>query len=273
MTYVLDTEVYEPVAGAASEGAALGGSGEAPTVVLGHSLGSSAMMWQDVILHLRRWARVVTYNLPGHGGSQPFDLGRSPAMADVLDALDATLKQLRVVNYHLAGLSFGGLTALAAGVRSLPGLRSIAVMSSGPVNAPLEQWPEKAATARAEGSTAGFVEGTFQRWFTEDAPEEAVERVRTAFLGCHPDGYAQACEVLGTTDLTAEVRRITVPTLLVSAENDGALPWDAADALAEDIHRGGAEVRVVKLEGVKHMSAVERPAEVAEALKGFVLGR
>lgn len=263
MPEFLDAEVFEPTAA----------SGDAPTLVLGHSLGSSSVMWHDVVPHLREWARVVTYQLPGHGGSQPFHLDRAPMMPDVLDQLAATLQKLEVENYHLAGLSFGGLTALAAGVRGLPGLQSITVMSSGPVNAPLDQWSQKAATAREEGSTAGFVDDTFERWFTEDAPADAVARVREAFLACDPEGYAQACEVLGATDLTAEVRRIAVPTLLVSAENDGALPWEKADALAADIRLGGARVEVTKLDAVKHMSAVERPAEVAAALKGYVLGQ
>lgn len=244
------------------------GPEDAPVLVLGHSLGSSSVMWEDVAQDLGDRVRLIRYDLPGHGRSPLLPLDREARMPDILDALRHTLEELGVREYHLAGLSFGGLTALAAGCAQLPGLRSITVMSSGPVNAPLSQWPEKIATVREKG-TESLVDATFERWFSEAAPAthpEAFDAIRRAFCACEDEGYAQVCQVLGATDLSGEVGSISVPTLLISAEHDGGLPWDKADELAEAIRAGGAPVEVLRLTGVKHMSAVERPAEVAEAL-------
>lgn len=244
------------------------GPEDAPVLVLGHSLGSSSVMWDGVAQELLDRVRLIRYDLPGHGRSPLLPLDRECRMPDILDALRHTLEGLGVQSFHLGGLSFGGLTALAAGCAHLPGLRSVTVMSSGPVTAPLSQWPEKIATVREHG-TESLVDATFERWFSAEAPTTvapALNAIRTAFCSCQDEGYAQVCEVLGATDLSAEVDRINVPTLLVSAEHDGGLPWEKADELAGMIRAGGTDVQVLRLAGVKHMSAVERPEEVAEAL-------
>ncbi|MBD3689278.1 alpha/beta fold hydrolase [Nanchangia anserum] len=244
------------------------GPEDAPVLVLGHSLGSSHVMWDEVVAALADRVRVIRYDLPGHGGSAPAPLDRPMTMADVTAALTRTLADLGVERYHLAGLSFGGLTTLAMGTAAPAGLESIAVFGSGPVTAPLEQWPERAALVREQGAE-GLIEATFERWFTKDARTEHADvwqRVRDAFAGCDREGYAQACEVLGSTDLSDDVAAIAVPTLLVAAENDGALNYDTAEPLARTIGAGATPVEVVRLADVKHMSAVERPREVAVAL-------
>ncbi|MBZ8178387.1 alpha/beta fold hydrolase [Corynebacterium poyangense] len=257
---------------------AVDGPAEAPTIVLGHSLGSSLTMWDEVVPLLSSDFQVVRYNLPGHGGAAVAPLDRPCTMADILAALARTLQHLGVVDFHLAGLSFGGATALAAGIAHAAGdpdyhnLKSISVMSSGPVNAPLDQWSQKIATVRSSG-TESLVDATFERWFSDNAAithPEMVRKIREAFLECDDAGYAQICEVLGSTDLSNEVSSISVPTLLISAEHDGGLPWDKADELALKIAENSTPVRITKLAGVKHMSAVERPSEVAEALRGQV---
>lgn len=260
-SWLLDTTIDGPPL---SEGA--------PVLVLAHSLGSSSVMWEEVVDTLSEAFTIIRYNLPGHGGAPCAPLDRPCTMDDILGALQRTLAELDVRQYHLAGLSFGGATALAAGIAHLPGLSSITVMSSGPVNAPLDQWPDKIDTVRTQGTSA-LIDATFKRWFTDDAEvthPATYSAIREAFLGCDDEGYAQVCEVLGSTDMSEQVSAIDNPVLLISAENDGALPWEKADDLAAAITRGGSDVTVLRLAEVKHMSAVERPQEVARALREFI---
>lgn len=244
------------------------GPEDAPVLVLGHSLGSSHVMWDEVVAALADRVRIVRYDLPGHGGSQPAPVDRPLRMGDVTAALTRTLADLAIARYHLGGLSFGGLVALAMGIEAPAGLASVTVMGSGPVTEPLDQWPERARTVREDG-TESLVDATFERWFTDRAHADhpqVWQAIRDAFIGCDDEGYAQVCEVLGTTDLNPCVERIAVPTLLVAAENDGALNLDNAPELARRIHTLATPVTILELADVKHMSAVERPGEVAAAL-------
>lgn len=248
------------------------GPADAPVVVLGHSLGSSHIMWDDVVPLLRERVRVIRYDLPGHGGSATAPTGAPMDMTRLVAALMRSLDAVGVTSFHLAGLSLGGLVTLA-GALSAPGrVLSATVMSSGPVNLPSQAWSDKAALVRREG-TAAVVDATFERWFSPSFAQgegaERVERIRREFLACCDEGYAQCCEILSSTDLRPGLVDLVMPVLLVSAEGDAALPWAAADNLAAQISAGACDdVEVVHIPGARHMSAVEQPRAVAEALLG-----
>lgn len=252
-------------------GLTIEGEQDAPVLVLGHSLGSSHVMWDDVVEELGAGVRTVRYDLPGHGGTTPPELDAPLTMEQLVAALLRSLEGAGIGTFHVAGLSLGGLVALAVAQMAPQRVLTTSVMSSGPVNLPAQQWVDKAALVRSQG-TGALVEATLERWFS---PEFAagrgsawVSRIREEFLACSDEGYAQCCEVLSTTDLRGGLASLTSPLLLVSGEGDAALPWAAADALAEEVRAGSCpDVEVVHVPGVRHMSAVEEPATIARALE------
>lgn len=250
------------------------GPTEAPVVVLGHSLGSSHVMWDGVVPFLREKARIIRYDLPGHGGSEAAPVGAPLDMDRLLGALRRSLDAVGVGSFHLAGLSLGGLVTLAGAEAWPERVLTASVMSSGPVNLPSGAWTDKAALVRRQG-TGAVVDATFERWFEPSFARgegaEKVARIRREFLACSDEGYAQCCEVLATTDTRPGLEDLTMPILLVSAEGDGALPWASADELAAQISAGACDdVEVIHVTGARHMSAVEKPQVVAEALLGRI---
>ena len=246
------------------------GPEEAPALVLGHSLGSSHVMWDDVVPDLVPDLRVARYDLPGHGGTQPAPVDTPLTMGQLVAALLRSLDGIGVGTFHVGGLSLGGMVALATAEYAGGRVSTASVMSSGPVNPPAQAWVDKAAAVR-QGGTGPLVDSTMERWFSPDFREGRgrtwVERIRAEFLACSPEGYAQCCEVLSTTDLRPGLDALTSPVLLVSGEDDAALPWAAADDLAGVLRAGTCpDVEVLRIPGVRHMSAVEEPATVARAL-------
>ncbi len=247
------------------------GSPEAPVLVLGHSLGSSHAMWDAALPDLAGRLRVVRYDLPGHGGS-PIAPGEGPlTMEGLLAALLRSLDAAGVDRFHLAGLSLGGLVALCGAEAAADRVLTVSVMSSGPVNLPSQAWWDKARAVRRDG-TASLVDATLERWFspafraTADGAA-AVDRIRRSFLDCDDRGYAQCCEILATADGRPGLSRLSMPALLVTAEGDAGFDWEAADALARSLREGTCpDVRVVRVQGSRHMSAVEQPHVVAQAL-------
>lgn len=242
----------------------------APVLVLGHSLGSSHVMWDEVVPALTPHLRVVRYDLPGHGGTEPAPVHDPLTMGQLVAALLRSLDGIGVGTFHVAGLSLGGMVALATGELAPSRVLSITDMSSGPVNLPPRAWTDKAAAVRREG-TEPLAGPTMERWFSEGfrtgRGRDWVDRIRGEFVSCSPEGYAQCCEVLSTTDLRPGLGAITAPVLLVSGQDDAALPWAAADDLAATIREGACpDVEVLRIPGVRHMSAVEEPAVVARAL-------
>lgn len=255
------------------------GTADAPVLVLAHSLGSSHMMWDWCLPLLTPYFRVVRFDLPGHGGSAPAPIDVPLTMDALLDALEVSLNKLGVGQFHIAGLSIGGLIALAAAQRMPERLLSATVMASGPVNGTPQMWAERAELVRTQGTEA-IVDTTMERWFSasfagfgEASVGEAgwgrgacaVRRIRTAFIDCNNEGYAQCCEILATTDLRPGLADVTLPTLIVNGSEDAGFDNAAACALREALSASPSR-GVVHVEGAKHMCAVEQPERVARAL-------
>ncbi|UUT36567.1 alpha/beta fold hydrolase [Microbacterium elymi] len=94
------------------------GPAEAPLLILGPSLGTSTIMWEQVVPALAGPHRVALWDLPGHGASpaavDPFTVAE---LADAVAALAAGFGADRI---DYAGVSLGGAVGLelAAGIRS-----------------------------------------------------------------------------------------------------------------------------------------------------------
>ena len=77
--------------------------------------------------------------------------------------------------------------------------------------------------------------------------------------------YAQTCRMLGACDLRAGLPTIKVPTAIVVGEEDYATP----PAMAEAMHEAIAGSTLTVLRGARHLTPLERPAEIAAALDGL----
>jgi 3-oxoadipate enol-lactonase len=185
-------------------------------------------------------------------------------LAAVLDALGIEAASV------VAGCSMGGCVALEMAARHPSRLRALAAIDTtawyGP-GAP-EAWAQRAETARRDGMAAlrGF---QAERWFTggfNAARPEVLARWLDAFAANDPACYAAACAMLGEADLRPLLPRIAVPSLVLVGEEDAATPPAMARAIADAIP--GARLRI--LPGARHLSPIERPEAVAEAIAGLL---
>ena len=243
------------------------------TLVLGHALGSTHHMWDRVVPLLPPSARVVLWEQPGHGASDLLPVAEGGvSVGDIADALHAGLTDLGVLGASdpadlpvVAGLSLGGMVSLALAERYPAALSRLLMFSSGAVLAPSSAWVERAELVEA-GGLASLADATMGRWFSdgfaEGAGEQWVEATRRAFLETGPAGYAQCCLAIAGTDLRADLAKVRVPVELVVGEDDPGMTPEQAVALAAALP--GATVVVI--EGAKHLTAVERPEEVAAIL-------
>lgn len=244
------------------------GPADAPALVLGSSLGSDRHMWDEIMPALESW-KVLRYDFPGHGQSDPLPLDRPATPVDLGEAILATIDDAGIDRFHIAGLSLGGMMSLWMSINRPRRIESMTMMCSGPVILPSSDWTAKAATVRAEG-TASLVDATLQRWFTRsflDRNDYRVERTRQTFIDCQDEGYAQCCEVIASMDNRPGLPHVPVPVTIIHAEHDQSLPRNAAQDLATSIREGSCpDVRLSHVSDAAHMAAVEQPQQVATAL-------
>ena len=85
------------------------------------------------------------------------------------------------------------------------------------------------------------------------------------FLRNDVAAYAQTCRMLGACDLRAGLPTIKIPTAIVVGEEDYATP----PAMAEAMHKAIAGSTLTVLAGARHLTPLERPADIAAALAGL----
>ena len=245
---------------------AASGDADAPLIVLGPSLGTTADVWASVVPALAATHRVLRFNLPGHGFSprarEPF------SVEEIADAVVGLVDSIGAGTFHYAGISLGGAIGLALAVNHPGRLASLAVICSGARVGSAEAWNDRAAGVRASG-TPSLVAGSAVRWFAPDflsRDPAAGSHALDQLLGVDDESYALACEALAVFDQTEAVTGIRRPVLCVSGEFDTVTPTAQLEELAGRIP--GAQAVVIA--GAAHLPSLERPVEVGALLAEWV---
>jgi 3-oxoadipate enol-lactonase/4-carboxymuconolactone decarboxylase len=240
-----------------------GPPGATPLVLL-HSLGTNAHIWDAQAAELSRSFRVIRPDLRGHGLTTctpgPY------SMALFADDLTDLLAALNISKFHLGGISIGGLIAQSFAAAHPGCVSSLILVDTALAIPPAQSWIDRAATVRGQGIGA-IADAVLARWVTQpfmDAPE--TRGLREMLLRTPAEGYAAAAEAIATADLTATTSILQIPTLIVVGDQDQATPIASAQALNAAI--AGSSLTII--ESAAHIPTVEKPAEVTAALTTFL---
>lgn len=243
-------------------GASLDGPAGAPVVVLGNSLGTSTAVWGRQVAEFRQHARVIRYELPGHGGSPaaagPYSIGGLGA--GVLALADS----LGVGRFAYCGISLGGMIGMWLAANAPDRITGLGLVCTSAYLPPADSWRARASQVRADGmaSVSAAVVG---RWFTPAFAARApavISEFRAELERTDPAGYAGCCEAIAAMDLRADLSRITAPTLVLAGADDPATPPDHGAAIASLIR--GARLQVIP--ATAHLATVEAADTVTRVL-------
>jgi 3-oxoadipate enol-lactonase len=233
--------------------------------VLAHSLAMDRRFWAPVATRLAAGAAVLTYDSRGHGasetGSTAFSVEQfADDLADLLDHLGRD-------RATVAGASMGGCVSLAFAGRYPQRVNALGLIDTtawyGP-DAP-RQWEERAQKA-LDGGLKALVDFQVTRWFSDDFRSlhpQVVAQCVDRFLRNDVRAYAASCRMLGAADLRKRLPGICVPAAVVVGEEDYATPV----SMAEELHRGIGGSSFTVLKQARHLTPLEKPAEVADELR------
>jgi 3-oxoadipate enol-lactonase/4-carboxymuconolactone decarboxylase len=246
-------------------GTDFGGTSDAPLLVLGPSLGTSAAtLWGDVARRLTARFRVIAWDLPGHGHTPtraPFSIAE--LAAGVLAMIDQSYSR---DTFHYAGDSVGGCVGLQLLLDVPERVSAATLLCTGAVIGTRQDWQQRATTVRDSG-TAAMVNGAQQRWFAPGfagrAPEVSAALVEE-LQNTDAEGYALVCEALADFDVTTRLPEIVTPVLCVAGAADIATPPESLRRIASGVKDG----RMVVLDGVGHLAPAEAPQPVADLITG-----
>lgn len=242
-------------------------TGAGPPLVLLHCLGVDHRFW-DFAAPLSGNFSLLRYDLPGHGET-PVPSGRY-GIADLSEQLFAVLEAHGVGCASLAGISLGGLIAQHFAANFPDRVDKLVLIDTTPryTDELRAMWVERAATARTAG-VAAMVPGLLKIWFSDACLAQdpaGIRYVRETLQKTSGEGYALACEALGTADLRADASKIKAPTLVICGENDIPSFLDSARWLASNI-RGA---KLGWLPQARHASVIECPGQALKLLREFL---
>jgi len=239
-------------------------------VLFVHGFPFSRAMWAPQAAALKADHFVVTYDVRGHGASDPGDGHYSVEL--FVDDLVALLDRLHLKSAVAVGLSMGGYILLRAIERHPERFRGLVLADTraeADGNEGKIRRARQAADVREKG-LASFAENFLKGVLAESTltgNPALVESIRSVILGTSPLAVAGTLIALaGRTDSSSSLYRIAVPTLVLVGRDDALTPPSASQAMKDKIP--GAEMRVIPDAG--HLSNLENPEEFTRHLSAFL---
>jgi 3-oxoadipate enol-lactonase len=242
-----------------------------PWMVLSHSLACSVRMWDEQIAAFQDRYRILAFDTRGHGASA------APSGAYTLDMLADDAKGVMdaagVTRCHWVGLSMGGMIGQTFALK-YPGMFQTLTLADTASRYPAEAapvWADRIKLAETQGMKP-LVEPTLARWFTEPYRKAGGKRLAdiARLIETTPvAGYAGCCHALPKINLTARLKDIKCPILVIVGEQDMGTPV----SMAKEIHENAPGSTLVILPSAAHISNIEQPAAFNQALEKLLSSR
>ncbi|MHA1573306.1 MAG: alpha/beta fold hydrolase [Alphaproteobacteria bacterium] len=208
-------------------------AGEGPALIFAHEFAGDHRSWEPQMRHFSRRYRCICYNARGYPPSDVPEDFNAYSQEIVADDIAHVLDHLNIEKAHICGLSMGGFATLHFGLRHPQRALSLVVAGCGYGASPTEretfQNEAEALAARFESEGADAI-----------AKAYASGPTRIQFENKDPRGYAEFVSQLaehspvgaaGTLrgylkrrpslfDLEDQLRKLTVPTLIVTGDED-----------------------------------------------------
>lgn len=244
-------------------------AGAGPPLVLLHGyVGDGPTLWRPQLDSLSDDFTVIAWDAPGAGASS--DPPESFGIAGYADALAGFVTGLGLESPHVAGLSFGGILAIAFHGRH-PDVASTFILASayagwsGSLPAEVVTQRLQQAMALSELSPDEFVAALLPTMFSDGTPPETVDAFGESMRAVHPAGF-RAMARASAENVREVLPRINVPTLLVYGDQDVRAPLP----VAEDLHRSIAGSTLVLVPGAGHISNLEAPEAFDRTVRAFL---
>lgn len=241
--------------------------GSGPAVLFVHGFPLTGQMWQPSVATLSKSYRCIVPDLRGFGRSQASPTASMRIYADDLaTVLDAAAQREPVV---VVGLSMGGYVQFEffrqhrSHVRAMVLADTRANEDNAEGRAKRQEMIAAVAKAGSKAAADAMIDKLFAPGVDPTLRREWLEIMSTA----SPMGVMAAVQAMADRpDSRPTLATIDVPTLIAVGEHDAITPPDVHREMHQAIR--GSQMEVVP--GAGHMLPVEKPAEFATLVGGFI---
>jgi pimeloyl-ACP methyl ester carboxylesterase len=208
-------------------------TGGGAAVVFVHEFAADHRSWEAQMRHFGQRHRAVTWSARGYPPSDVPEKPESYSQVRAADDILAILDHLSLAKAHIVGLSMGGFATLHFGFRHPSRALSLVVAGVG-------YGAEKEQRSKFKGEASIVAKSLLGEGMAEFAEKYAYGPTRVQFENKDPRGFAQfkrelaQHSALGSAntqigiqaerpslyDLVTEMRALTVPTLVLTGDED-----------------------------------------------------
>ncbi len=237
-------------------------SGE-PTLVFLHYWGGTSRTWSQVVAALKNKFTTVAYDLRGWGHSDEPATGYT--LSDMADDALSLIETLGIKSYVLVGHSQGGKISQLIASRRPEGLRGLVLVAPAPPT-PVHFSEEALETQIHAYENRENVLETI-KFLSARMPEPAVvEQIVADSLSSSGEATLAYPTGMILEDISAEVSKINVPTLVIAGE------FDHLDSVEQHKHEVVARIpnaQFTVIKGSGHLIPIDEPVQLAEEIARF----
>lgn len=244
--------------------------GDGPPLLLLHGWGMHGGIWGRLVERLAQHRRVVSVDLPGHGGSAPLDVY---GLDEMVDSLSAQFDESMTV----CGWSLGGQLALRWAERYPQQVNKLVLLASTPRFVQDDDWPHAMAAVTLQEFAAALLQNhaaTLKRFLalqvrgSENERELLADLRARLFSRGEPDMAALrgGLDILRDTDLRKRLPQLQQPVLAIAGERDMLTPAAASEWMAQALPHARLEI----IAGAAHAPFLSHPERVLELMVDFL---
>ena len=238
-----------------------------PPVLCLHGIGGDRTSFADQLGQLGG-RRVIAWDMPGYGGSDPL---MQMDFAALSRAVVALLDALGIATVHLVGQSIGGMIAQEVAIRSSDRVASLGLIATTPAfGGRDDSFRQAFVAARLGPLDAGADMATLAQQaipaIIGPAASAEMRQLAIAAMGrIDETAFRQVVSCLVTFNRRADQHRISQPCCLIAGSHDTNSPARVMAKMADGL--ANATFHIVDQAG--HLVNSESPAMVNEILTAF----
>ncbi len=249
-------------------------TGEGPAVIFAHGLGGNHLSWWQQVPRFCARFKCVTF---AHRGFAPSDaIAGGPQPRDYGEDLAALVAHLELSDVRIVAQSMGGWSAVEYALLQPPALRGLVLAATSGTLDPrqgdpsggdlLDAWQREQAAKQASLQQRGIHVAAGARMAREQPAQHFLYGTIDAMNSTLDKQAVRQRLGESRTRKADDARRIAVPTLFVTGEEDVVFPSFVAPKLAAAMPRG----RAVQIAEAGHSAYFERPGQFNRIVEEFL---
>jgi pimeloyl-ACP methyl ester carboxylesterase len=239
---------------------------EAPLIVFHHGIGATGGIWSEWLPALLDRYRVARFDMLGFGRSGVPGPGFAWSLEGLVEDALAVARAAGAERFHFVGESVGGTVGLLLASRRPEALLSLTVSNASHRGGSIQRAREWREFIRANDMARWAEMMTPLRLDRERVPEAQYRWFEQAQAAAAADSVLDLADVLIGSDLTPELERVRVPTLLLAPGRSPFVPL----AVMEAMHAGIAGSELVVFPDARHGLPCSHGAACGRALRAFL---